>query len=156
MKQDENKKGKKLIASNRKAYRDYFILEQLEAGLVLQGTEVKSLRMGRASLADSYATVSDEEAFLHNLHIPPYEAGNRFNHDPKRTRKLLLHKRQIRRLQGLIAEKGLTVIPLSIYFSSGKAKVDLAVAKGKRAYDKREAIAKAEAQRELERELRAR
>ena len=152
----ESANGRKTIATNKRAFRDYFIIERIEAGLVLQGTEVKSLREGRASMTDSYATVDDDEAYLLNLHIPPYESGNRFNHDPKRTRKLLLHKRQIRRLQGLITEKGLTVVPLSLYFLKGKAKVELAVAKGKRLYDKREAMAKAEAKRELEREMRRR
>ncbi len=131
-------------------------MERVEAGIVLQGTEVKSLRSGKASLADSYATVDNDEMFLHNLHIPPYEAGNRFNHDPKRTRKLLLHKKEIRRLFGKITEKGLTVVPLSLYFAHGKAKVELAIAKGKRLYDKREALAKKAAKRELERELRGR
>jgi len=153
---EQSTNGRKIIATNRRAFRDYFILERIEAGLVLQGTEVKSLRAGRASMTDSYATVEDEEVFLLNLHIPPYESGNRYNHDPKRSRKLLLHKRQIHRLRGLITEKGLTVVPLSLYFLRGKAKVELAVAKGKRHYDKREALAKAEAKRELEREMRRR
>lgn len=147
---------KKIIATNRKAFRDYQILERLEAGIVLQGTEVKSLREGRASLADAYATVEGGEAFLHHLHIPPYAAGNRFNHDPTRPRKLLLHKREIRRLLGRATERGLTVVPLSLYFVRGRAKVELAIARGKRMYDKREALAKESALREIQRELKAR
>lgn len=148
--------GRKVIASNRKAFRDYHVMERIEAGIVLQGTEVKSLRDGKASLVDSYATVDDEEAFLHNLHIPPYDCGNRFNHEPTRTRKLLLHKREIRRVLGRSTEKGLTVIPLSLYFLKGRVKVELAIARGKRSYDKRDALAKESAQREIQREMRRR
>jgi SsrA-binding protein len=144
------------VATNRKAFRDYFIVDKIEAGIVLLGTEVKSLREGKASLTDSYATVSDGEAFLHNLHIPPYESGNRFNHEPKRTRKLLLHKKEIRRMHGRITEKGLTVVPLALYFRRGKVKVELAIARGKRMYDKREALAKEAAKREMEREMKVR
>ncbi|MBN1424636.1 SsrA-binding protein SmpB [Candidatus Fermentibacteria bacterium] len=148
--------GRKIIVSNRRAFRDYQIMERIEAGIVLQGTEVKSLREGKASLADSYATVDGEEAFLHNLHIPPYECGNRFNHEPTRTRKLLLHKREIRRVLGRSTEKGLTVIPLSLYFLRGRVKVELAIARGKRSYDKREALARESAMREIQREMRIR
>jgi len=146
--------GRKIIASNRKAFRDYHILEKIEAGLALVGTEVKSLRQGKASLADSYAAIDGEEAFLHNLHIPPYECGNRFNHEPTRTRKLLLHKREIRRVLGRSTERGLTVIPLSLYFVRGRVKVELAIARGKRTYDKREALARESALREIQREIR--
>ena len=148
--------GRKVIASNRKAFRDYHVLERIEAGLALVGTEVKSLREGKASLADSYAGVDGEEAFLYNLHIPPYECGNRFNHDPIRTRKLLLHKREIRRVLGRSTERGLTIIPLSIYFVGGRVKVELAIARGKRTYDKREALARESALREIQREIRRR
>ncbi|MCU0613408.1 MAG: SsrA-binding protein SmpB [Candidatus Eisenbacteria bacterium] len=146
--------GRKLIASNRRAFRDYHVMERIEAGLVLQGTEVKSLREGKASLVDSYASVEGEQAFLHNLHIPPYECGNRFNHEPTRTRTLLLHKREIRRVLGRSTEKGLTVIPLSLYFLRGKVKVELAIARGKRLYDKRDAMAQESARRDIQREMR--
>ncbi len=156
MSNHSHQQEKKLVASNRKAYRDFFLLERFEAGLVLQGTEVKSLRCGRTGMTDSYATVDNGEAFIHNLYIPPYDRGNRFNHNPKRTRKLLLHKRQIQRLHGLISEKGFTIVPLSVYFLRGRAKVELAVAKGKRMYDKRQAVAKAAAKREIEREMKIR
>lgn len=156
MAQSSNHDGRKMIATNRKAFRDYFIVDRIEAGIVLLGTEVKSLRNGKAALTDSYASVSDGEALLHNLHIAPYESGNRFNHEPKRTRKLLLHKKEIRRIYGRITEKGLTVVPLSLYFRRGKVKVELAIARGKRMYDKREALAKEAAKREMEREMRKR
>ncbi len=148
--------GRKVIATNRKAFRDYHIVERLEAGIVLQGTEVKSLRQGKASLADSYATVEGEEAFLLNMHIPPYECGNRFNHDPTRPRKLLLHKREIVRVLGRSTERGFTVVPLSVYFVRGRVKVELAIARGKRQYDKREAMARESAMREIQREVRRR
>lgn len=152
----KDERGRKVIASNRRAFRDFQILERIEAGMVLVGTEVKSLREGKASLVDSYASVDGEEAFLHNLHIPPYECGNRFNHEPTRTRKLLLHKREIRRVLGRSTERGLTIIPLSLYFKDGRVKVELAIARGKRMYDKREALAKESARREMEREMRGR
>jgi SsrA-binding protein len=156
MPQSPSAEERKTIATNRKAFRDYFIVDKIEAGIALLGTEVKSLREGKASLTDSYATVSDGEAFLHSLHIPPYESGNRFNHEPKRTRKLLLHKKEIRRIHGRITEKGLTVVPLALYFRRGKVKVELAIARGKRMYDKREALAKEAAKREMEREMKVR
>jgi SsrA-binding protein len=156
MAQSSSRDERKTIATNRKAFRDYFIMDRMEAGIVLLGTEVKSLREGKAALTDSYASVSDGEVLLHNLHIAPYESGNRFNHEPKRTRKLLLHKKEIRRIYGRITEKGLTVVPLSIYFRRGKVKVELAIARGKRMYDKREALAKEAAKREMEREMRNR
>jgi len=146
----------KVVAENRKARHDYFIDETYEAGIALAGTEVKSLRAGKASLRDSYAEVINGEVFVHNMHISPYEKGNRFNRDPKRPRKLLLHKQEIRRLLGQTTQKGYTLIPLRIYFKRGKAKVEIALARGKRLYDKREDIARRDAQREIARELRGR
>ncbi|HHW39663.1 MAG TPA: SsrA-binding protein SmpB [Syntrophomonadaceae bacterium] len=146
----------KVVAENRKARHDYFIEETYEAGIALAGTEVKSLRAGKASLRDSYAEVSNGEVFVHNMHISPYEKGNRFNRDPKRPRKLLLHKQEIRRLLGQTTQKGYTLIPLRIYFKRGKAKVEIALARGKKLYDKRESIARRDAQREIARELRGR
>lgn len=148
-------KGIKVITDNRKARHDYFIEETYEAGLVLTGTEVKSLRMGRANLQDSFARVENGEVLLYDMHISPYEQGNRFNHDPKRVRKLLLNKAEIRRLIGKTQEKGLTLVPLKVYFNSrGLAKVELALAKGKKLYDKRAAIAERDAKREMEKALR--
>lgn len=142
----------KLICTNRKARRDYQILETMEAGLVLVGTEVKSLRDGQAQLKDSFAGIEDGELYLHNAHINPYRMGNRFNHEPTRTRKLLMHEREIRRLIGKIQEKGLTLIPLRLYFNdSGKVKVELGLARGKKAFDKRRDIAERDAKREMER-----
>ncbi len=146
----------KVVAENRKARHDYFIEETYEAGIALAGTEVKSLRAGKASLRDSYAEVRNGEVFVHNMHISPYEKGNRFNRDPKRPRKLLLHKQEIRRLLGQTTQKGYTLIPLRIYFKRGKAKVEVALARGKKLYDKRESIARRDAQREIARELRGR
>lgn len=145
----------KIVTENRKARHDYFIEETYEAGLVLVGTEVKSLRAGRANLKDSYAQVVHGEMFLYNLHISPYEQGNRFNVDPLRPRKLLMHQREIKRLYGQVKQQGLTLIPLKIYFKKGRAKVELALAKGKRLYDKRKALAEKDAQREIARALRA-
>lgn len=146
----------KVVAENRKARHDYFIEETYEAGIALVGTEVKSLRAGKANLRDSYAEVINGEVFLQNMHISPYEKGNRFNHDPKRPRKLLLHKHEIRRLIGRTMQKGYTLIPLRIYFKRGKAKVELALARGKKLYDKRESIARRDAEREIAREFRGR
>ncbi len=146
----------KVVAENRKARHDYFIEETYEAGIALVGTEVKSLRAGKANLRDSYAEVINGEVFLQNMHISPYEKGNRFNHDPKRPRKLLLHKSEIRRLIGRTMQKGYTLIPLRVYFKRGKAKVELALARGKKLYDKRESIAKRDAEREIAREFRGR
>ncbi|MDI9441643.1 MAG: SsrA-binding protein SmpB [Firmicutes bacterium] len=136
-----------MIANNRRARHDYHIEETMEAGIVLQGTEVKSLRLGRVNLRDSFARVEKGEVFLYDMHISPYEQGNRFNHDPLRVRKLLLHKREIKRLIGKTREEGYTLIPTRLYFSRGKAKVELALAKGKKLYDKRESKAKQEAER---------
>lgn len=150
-------KGIKVLAENRKARHDYFIEETYEAGMVLTGTEIKSLRAGKANLKDSFARVENNEVFLYNMHIAPYEQGNRFNHDPKRTRKLLLHKSEIRRLIGKTREKGLTLIPLRVYLNPrGYAKLELALARGKKLYDKREAIAARDANREIARALRER
>ncbi|MFZ5897649.1 MAG: SsrA-binding protein SmpB [Bacillota bacterium] len=144
----------KVVCENRKARHDYFILETHEAGMVLTGTEVKSLRAGKGNLKDSFARVENAEVWLHNMHISPYEQGNRFNHEPKRPRKLLMHKGEIMRLLGKTREKGLALVPLKVYFKNGKAKVELALVKGKKLYDKREDIAKREARREIERATR--
>ncbi len=142
----------KIVADNRKARHDYFIHETYEAGLALTGTEVKSLRAGKANLKDSYAQIDkNAEVYLNNLHISPYEQGNRFNHDPLRPRKLLLHKAEISKLIGKVKEKGYTLIPLKIYFSRGRAKIELALATGKKLYDKRQDIAEKDAKREIAR-----
>lgn len=148
--------GEKLICSNKKAYHDYFIEEKLEAGLVLQGTEVKSLRAGKANLNDSFMLVRDGEAFLHNLNISQYEFGNRQNHQPDRNRKLLLHRGQIDRLYGRIREKGLSVIPLRLYFRDGLVKVEIGLAKGKKLYDKREDLKAKDSHREMSQALKSR
>ena len=150
------KEGIKLITQNRKARHDYTVLDTLEAGIVLQGTEVKSLRLGRAHLKDSYARTDDGEMWLHHMHISPYDQGNRFNHDPLRPRKLLMHRREISRLRAQVAEKGYTLVPLRLYWHNGRAKVELALARGKRQYDKREAMAKRDTEREMAREMRQR
>jgi len=141
--------GRKVIASNRKARHDYTILDTYEAGVVLVGTEVKSLRLGRASLVDSFATVDDGEVWLRGLHIPEYDRGTWTNHEPRRTRKLLLHKSEILRLIGKTKESGLSLVPLAMYFKDGKVKVELGLGKGKKAYDKRQALAKRDAEREI-------
>jgi SsrA-binding protein len=142
-------KGRKVIASNRKARHDYAILDTYEAGIALTGTEVKSLRAGRASLVDAFGQVSDGEIFLHNLHIPEYAQGTWTNHEPRRTRKLLLKRIEISRLIGKLKESGLTLVPLSMYFSDGWAKVELGLARGKKSYDKRQDLAKRDAEREI-------
>lgn len=153
----EKKPAEKVVATNRKAFHDYFIEEKFEAGIVLQGTEVKSLREGRVNLQDSYASVRDSEVFLHNCHVSPYSHGNIMNHDPTRVRKLLLHKTEINRLQGKTQQRGLTLIPLRIYFSQrGHAKVELGLAKGKKLYDRRESIKAREAGREVQRAIKDR
>jgi SsrA-binding protein len=146
----------KIVAQNRKAFHDYFIEEAFEAGIVLTGTEVKSLRDGKANLKDSYVIVKDSEAFLLNCHISPYTHGNIMNHDPTRTRKLLLHRKEIIRLQGLAAQKGFSLVPLKIYFKESRAKVEIGLVKGKRQYEKRESIKKKEADREIERAMKSR
>lgn len=148
--------GEKLICNNKKAYHDYFIEEKLEAGLVLQGTEVKSLRAGKANLNDSFMLVRDGEAFLHNLHISPYEFGNRQNHQTDRNRKLLLHRKQIDRLYGRIREQGYSIVPLRMYFKDGLVKVEIGLAKGKKLYDKREDMKKKDSQREVSQALKHR
>ena len=145
----------RLIAQNRRASHDYLILETVEAGLVLAGTEVKSLRHGRASLAESYAMVENGEAWVHQLHSPPYEQGNRWNLEPTRRRKLLLHRAEIAKLEKAVAQKGQAIIPLKLYFARGYAKLLLGVAKGKKTHDKRHSIAERDAQREMLRAKRA-
>jgi SsrA-binding protein len=144
-------RGRKVIASNRKARHDYTILDTYEAGVVLVGTEVKSLRMGRASLVDAFAQVDDGEIWLHALHIPEYVAGTWTNHEVRRKRKLLLHKAEIERLIGKTKESGLSLVPLQMYFKDGYVKVEIALAKGKKAYDKRQDLAKRDANREIAR-----
>jgi SsrA-binding protein len=145
--------GRKLIAQNRKARHDYAVLDVYEAGVMLTGTEVKSLRLGRASLVDAFATIDDGQVYLRNLHIPEYEQGSWTNHEPRRVRKLLLHRGEIERLIGKTKESGLTLVPLSIYFSHGLVKVELALARGKRTYDKRQDLARRDADREVARAL---
>jgi SsrA-binding protein len=140
--------GEKLIASNKKALHDYFVVQKLEVGLALTGTEVKSLRAGRANLKDSYVLFKDNEAFLFGAHISPYSHGNIQNHEPERTRKLLLHRRELDKLRGQTVEKGLSVVPLRLYFKGGKVKAEIAVVRGKKQYDKRETERKREADRE--------
>ena len=150
-------RGEKVVVSNRRARKDYEILETYEAGIALLGTEVKSLRQGTGNLKDAYAAVADGELWLHNLHIGPYgPAGKHFQHEPERTRKLLMHRREIDRLLGKVIERGLTLVPLRIYFRGGRAKVEIAVARGRRAHDKRDALKREAAQREIDQELRRR
>ncbi len=146
----------RILISNRKARHDYFIIEAFEAGIVLTGTEVKSLRQGNANLQDSYAELRSGEVWLEGMHINPYEHGSIYNHEPRRRRKLLLQKKQIRKLLGGLKEKGLTLVPLSVYFKGPYAKVELALARGKKSYDKREAIAKRESDRNIARLKRSR
>jgi SsrA-binding protein len=148
--------GTKMIARNRRARHDYHIESVYEAGLVLTGTEVKSLRAGRASLSDGFGQISDHEIWLHNVHIPEYTLGTWTNHEPRRTRKLLMHRREIDKLESETAERGLTLVPLALYFKDGKAKVELALARGKRSYDKRHDLAERDAAREIDRALRRR
>ena len=148
--------GKKIIASNRRARHEYTIEDTVEAGLVLTGTEVKSLRAGRATLTDGFGQITDNEAWLHGVHIPEYTQGTWTNHEPRRTRKLLMHRKEIDRLSSSIKERGLTLVPLSLYFLDGKVKIELGLARGKRTYDKRHELAKRDAAREVERELRRR
>jgi len=145
--------GRKVVASNRKARHDYTISDTYEAGMALTGTEVKSLRAGRASLTDAFAEETNGEIFLRGLHIPEYTQGTWTNHEPRRVRKLLLHRDEIRKMQGKLRDDGVTLIPLSIYFNNGYAKVELALAKGKKSYDKRQDLASRDAQREISRAL---
>jgi SsrA-binding protein len=146
--------GIKLVAQNKKAYHDYFIEETLEAGIALTGTEVKSVRAGRVNLRDSYAAVENGELFLVGAHISPYEQGNIYNHDPLRTRKLLVHSSELRRLYGKVQVAGYTLVPTKLYFKDGRAKIEVGLAKGKALYDKRQTLAKKEAERDMERALR--
>lgn len=151
-----NREDIRIVVQNRKARHDYVVEERFEAGIALIGSEVKSLRMGRASLVDSYAEVSGGEVMLRNAHIDQYDPASRFNHDPRRPRRLLLHKREIRRLGAKVKEKGYTMVPLSIYFKNGLAKVDLALVRGRRSYDKREVLRERDQRRDADRVLRER
>ncbi len=153
---EEKEKKYKLITQNRKARHDYHILQTVEAGIALVGTEVKSLRQGKAQLKDSYAIIEAGELYLYNMHISAYEQGNIQNHDPTRKRKLLMHKRELKKLYARTAERGLTLVPLKIYFLGKVAKLELAVARGKKAYDKRQAIGERDAKREIDRKLKER
>lgn len=146
----------KLIANNKKAYHDYFIEDKYEAGISLHGTEVKSLRMGKCSVKESFIRIEDGEVFIYGMHITPYEKGNIFNKDPLRVRKLLLHKGEINKITGKIAEKGYTLVPLQVYFKGSLAKVEIGLAKGKKLYDKRQDIAKKDQRREAEKEFKVR
>ena len=146
--------GEKNVAQNRRARRDYYVLERFEAGIELRGTEVKSLRAGKMSFKDSYADVEDGELYLVSAHIAPYEQGNIYNHNPERRRRLLMHKRQIVRLAGQIAEKGLTLVPLRVYFKRGIAKVEIGLCRGKHSVDKRDTIRKRDAEREIDRAMK--
>ena len=148
------KTEKKLIANNKKAYHDYFILEKYEVGLVLHGTEVKSLRMGKCSIKESFIRVEDGEMYIYGMHISPYEKGNIFNKDPLRVRKLLLHKSEINKLIGKTKEKGMAIVPLKVYFKGSLVKVEIGLAKGKKLYDKRQDIAKKDQRREAERDFK--
>jgi len=152
----DNSDNESVIARNKRARHDYHILDTFEAGLVLTGTEVKALRQGKATLTDAYGHVRDGEAYLLNLHIGQYEHGNVFNHEPTRTRKLLLHKREIRRLIGSVEREGLTLVPLDLHFSDGRVKVSIALAKGKKLHDKREDMRRRDDEREMARAVRAR
>ena len=150
------KEPQKLVANNKKAYHDYFIDEAYEAGVVLHGTEVKSLRMGKCSIKESFIRIENGEMFVYGMHISPYEKGNIFNKDPLRAKKLLLHRAEINKLAGKVAGKGFTLVPLQVYFKDGRAKVEVGLARGKKLYDKRQDIAKKDQRRELEREFKVR
>ena len=149
-------KGSRLIANNKKAYHDYFIEETYEAGIALHGTEVKSLRMGKCSIKESFVRIENEEVYIYGMHISPYEKGNIFNRDPLRVKKLLLHKSEIRKMKGKIAEKGYTLVPLKVFFNRSLVKVEIGLAKGKKLYDKRQDIAKKDQRREAERDFKVR
>ena len=149
-------KGSRLIANNKKAYHDYFIEETYEAGIARHGTEVKSLRMGKCSIKESFVRIENEEVYIYGMHISPYEKGNIFNRDPLRVKKLLLHKSEIRKMKGKIAEKGYTLVPLKVYFNRSLVKVEIGLAKGKKLYDKRQDIAKKDQRREAERDFKVR
>lgn len=152
--QQQGVKRMKIIAQNRKAHHDYFIEETFECGMVLTGTEIKSIRQGKIQLKDSFAKVTNGEVFLWNVHIAPFEQGNRYNHEPERTRKLLLRKKEISKLIGKNKEQGYSLIPIKVYLANGFAKVEIALAKGKKNYDKRESLKKKDAQRSIERALK--
>ena len=150
------KESIKLIANNKKAYHDFFIDETYECGIALHGTEVKSMRMGKCSIKEAFIRIEDGEVFVYGMHVSPYEKGNIFNKDPLRVKKLLLHKYEINKLLGKIKEKGYTLVPLQVYFKDGKVKVEIGLARGKKLYDKREAIAKKDQRREAEKEFKVR
>ena len=150
------KKGIKIAAQNRKAYHDYFVEDKYEAGIELCGTEVKSIRAGSMNLKDSYCTVKDGELFVHSMHISPYEHGNIFNRDPIRPRRLLMHRREIRKLYGTVKQDGLALIPLSVYFKHSRVKVEVGLCRGKKLYDKRESAARRDASREMDRVIKSR
>ena len=151
-----SKESIRLIANNKKAWHDYFIEEKYEAGIELHGTEVKSMRMGKCSIKEAFVRIEDGEVFVYGMHVSPYEKGNIFNKDPLRVKKLLLHKYEINKLLGKIKEKGYTLVPLQVYFKDGKVKVEIGLARGKKLYDKREAIAKKDQRREAEKEFKVR
>lgn len=152
----KGKESQKLIANNKKAYHDFFIDETYECGIALHGTEVKSMRMGKCSIKEAFVRIEDGEVFVYGMHVSPYEKGNIFNKDPLRVKKLLLHKYEINKLLGKIKEKGHTLVPLQVYFKDGKVKVEIGLARGKKLYDKREAIAKKDQRREAEKEFKVR
>ena len=144
----------KIVSQNKKAYHDFFILETYEAGIELKGTEIKSVRKGSVNLKDSFIRIKNDEAFIENMHIAPYEQGNRFNHEPLRTRKLLLHRKQIKKLQKEVKENGLTIVPTKLYFNTSKLKVEIALARGKKLYDKRQDLKAKDAKSDMERALK--
>lgn len=150
------KKGVKIAAQNRKAYHDYYVEDKYEAGIELAGTEVKSIRAGTLNLKDSYCSVKDGELFLHGMHISPYEKGNIFNKDPVRVRRLLMHKREIRKLHALVKQDGYTLVPLSVYFKDSRVKLEVGLCKGKKNYDKRAAMAQRDTKREIDRAMKVR
>ena len=150
------KKGIKVMANNRKAFHDYFVEDKIEAGIELKGTEVKSVRAGTLNLKDSYVIAKGGEAYVHSMHISPYDKGNIFNHDPDRPKRLLLHKREINKLYALVKQDGYALVPLSVYFKDARVKVELGICKGKKNYDKREATAQRDAKREMDRAMKAR
>ena len=152
----KGKESQKLIANNKKAYHDFFIDETYECGIALHGTEVKSMRMGKCSIKEAFVRIEDGEVFVYGMHVSPYEKGNIFNKDPLRVKKLLLHKYEINKVLGKIKEKGYTLVPLQVYFKDGKVKVEIGLARGKKLYDKREAIAKKDQRREAEKEFKVR
>ena len=153
---DMAKESMKLVANNKKAYHDYFVDEKYEAGLVLHGTEVKSLRMGKCSIKESFIRIEDGEVWVYGMHISPYEMGNIFNKDPLRPKKLLMHKAEIHKLLGKIKEKGFTLVPLQVYFKDGRAKIEIGLCRGKKLYDKRQDIAKKDQRREAEKDFKIR